>query len=87
MTDSPKEITSTVSLVTLYEDRAEVQRQIVVPAKTTHVLVPNLSPCLDERSIEVLPEDGDRRQFRRRHARRDLPGLHSDSPMTGGTRN
>lgn len=60
MTEHAKEVDSTLLQVTLYEDRAEVQRRIVVPAGETRVLVPGLSPCLDERSVEVL-SGGDER--------------------------
>ena len=56
MTETAQEITSTLLSVTLYEDRAEVRRRIVVPAGQASVLVPSLSPCLDERSVEVLPD-------------------------------
>jgi uncharacterized protein (TIGR02231 family) len=58
--DRSKEVVLTTTLVsvTLFEDRAEVERRLVVPPGVTHVRLERLSPCLLPRSVEVTTLGG-----------------------------
>lgn len=55
--DSSSIVPTTLVQITLFEDRAEVVRRVTVPAGTTSLLIASLSPCLDERSVELLPDE------------------------------
>lgn len=49
----PTTLPSTVVSVTLFEDRAEVERSVLLPPGITRARVTDLSPCLLPRSVEV----------------------------------
>ena len=53
---SPLEVTGELVRVTLFEDRAEIVRHLALPAGCASVVVVGLSPCLDERSVEIIVE-------------------------------